>query len=76
MNPLSRRGTHLFNVERRPAEPARITICRQSPADAGYREVCVLLDGEHLTMLQFGESYTSEVAPGLIPDPRSLIPDP
>jgi hypothetical protein len=57
-------GADILNIERHPTEPARITICRQSPEDAGYREVFVSLDGENLTMLQFGESYTCEVKPG------------
>jgi len=57
-------GSDILNIERQPAEPARITICRQSPEDAGYREVFVSLDGEQLVMLQFGESYTCEVKPG------------
>jgi hypothetical protein len=57
-------GSDILNIERQPAEPARITICRQSPEDAGFREVFVSLDGEDLTMLQFGESYTCEVKPG------------
>jgi len=57
-------GTDLLDIERQAAEPARITICRQSPRDAGYREVYVSLDGESLVMLQYGESYTTEVKPG------------
>ncbi len=54
----------ILNIERKPAEPARITICRQSPQDAGYREIFVSLDGEQLVMLQFGEVYTCEAKPG------------
>ena len=54
----------ILHIERKPAEPARITICRQSPQDAGYREVFVSLDGEQLAMLQFGDVYTCEVKPG------------
>ena len=57
-------GADILNIERQPAEPARITICRQSQQDAGYREIFVSLDGEQLVMLQFGESYTCEVKPG------------
>jgi hypothetical protein len=57
-------GADILNIERQPAEPARITICRQSPEDAGFREVFVSLDGDDLAMLQFGESYTCEVKPG------------
>ena len=57
-------GADILNIERRPAEPARITICRQSPQDAGYREIFVSLDGEQLTMMQFGDLYTCEVKAG------------
>jgi hypothetical protein len=57
-------GADILNLERKPAEPARITICRQSPEDAGFREVYVSLDGTKLVMLQFGESFTCEVKPG------------
>ena len=57
-------GSDILNIERRPAEPARITICRQSPEDAGYREVFVSLDGESLAMLEAGDTFTSEVKPG------------
>lgn len=57
-------GSDILNIERKPAEPARITITRQSPKDAGFREIFVSLDGQELTMLQYGETYTCEVKPG------------
>ena len=57
-------GTDLLDIERRAAEPARITISRQSPKDVGYREIYVSLDGTSLTMLQYGDSHTTEVMPG------------
>jgi len=57
-------GADILNIERQPAEPARITICRQSPTDAGFREIFVSIDGEQVTMLQFGETYTCEINPG------------
>lgn len=57
-------GADILNIERTPAEPARITICRQSPQDAGYLEIYVSLDGEQLTMMQFGDVYTCEVKAG------------
>jgi len=57
-------GADILNIERLPAEPARITICRQSAEDAGFREIFVSLDGEQLTMLQFGDSFTCEVKAG------------
>ena len=57
-------GSDILNIERKAAEPARITITRQSPKDAGFREIFVSLDGEELTMLQYGETYTCEVKAG------------
>jgi hypothetical protein len=57
-------GADILNTERRPAEPARITICRQSPQDAGYREIFVSIDGEQVAMLEYGESYSAETKPG------------
>jgi hypothetical protein len=57
-------GSDILNLERRPAEPARITICRQSPQDAGYREIFVSIDGEQVAMLQYGDTYTTEIKPG------------
>lgn len=57
-------GADVLNIERTPAAPARITITRQSPNDAGFREIFVSLDGESLTMLQFGDEYTCEVKAG------------
>ena len=43
---------------------ARITIRRDSPEDAGFREIFVSLDGKQLVMLRAGESFTTEVTPG------------
>jgi hypothetical protein len=57
-------GADISNVERRPAEPARITIGRQSPQDAGYREIFVSIDGEQVAMLEYGETYTAQIKPG------------
>lgn len=57
-------GADILDIERRPAEPSRITVCRQSPEDAGYREVFVSLDGEQVAMLQYGDTFTFEVKPG------------
>jgi hypothetical protein len=57
-------GADILNVDRRPAEPARITICRHSPRDAGYREIFVSIDGEQVAMLEYGETYTAEIKPG------------
>jgi hypothetical protein len=57
-------GADILNIERQPVEPSRITICRQSSEDAGYREIFVSLDGEPIVMLQYGETFTCEVKPG------------
>ena len=57
-------GADILNIERRPAEPARITVSRQSPEDAGYREIYVSIDGEQAAILEFGDSYTAEIKPG------------
>ena len=57
-------GANILQIERRPAEPARITICRHSPQDAGYREIFVSIDREQVAMLEYGDSYTAEIKPG------------
>jgi len=57
-------GADILNIERRPAEPARISVCRQSPQDAGFREIFVSVDGEQVAILEFGDSYTAEIKPG------------
>ena len=43
---------------------ATITIKRQSKEDVGYREVIVLLNGEHLAILNHGDVITREIPPG------------
>jgi hypothetical protein len=57
-------GSDVLNIERRPAEPARITICRESPQDAGYREIFVSIDGEQVAILEYDDTYTAEIKPG------------
>jgi hypothetical protein len=57
-------GADVLNIERRPAEPARITVARQSLQDAGYREIFVSIDGEQVAMLEYGDMYTAEIKPG------------
>jgi len=57
-------GADVLNIERRPAEPARITVARQSLQDAGYREIFVSIDGEQVAMLEYGDIYTAEIKPG------------
>jgi hypothetical protein len=46
-------------------EDATITVTRQSPDDAGFREIFISLDGERLGMLRHGESLTADVPSGL-----------
>ena len=43
---------------------SRVTVRRDSPEDAGFREVFVSLDGEQIAILQHGQSITLEVKPG------------
>jgi hypothetical protein len=43
---------------------ATITVKRQSKEDVGYREVILLLDGEHLAILNHGDVITREIPPG------------
>lgn len=57
-------GADTLDTERRPAEPARITICRESLQDAGYREIFVSIDGEQVAILQYGDTYTAEITSG------------
>jgi hypothetical protein len=45
-------------------DDARITVRRDSPEDAGFREVFVSIDGEQIAMLRDGESVTTEVKAG------------
>ena len=48
----------------RIAWKATITVRRQSRDDVGYREVILLLDGEHLAILHHGDVITREIPPG------------
>jgi hypothetical protein len=43
---------------------ATITVKRQSKEDVGYREVILILDGEHLAILNHGDVITREIPPG------------
>ena len=44
--------------------PSRVTVTRNSPADAQERQVVVSIDGVKAATLMFGGSVTREVAPG------------
>lgn len=43
---------------------ATITVKRQSKEDVGYREVILILNGEHLAILKHGDVITREIPPG------------
>jgi hypothetical protein len=43
---------------------SRVTVRRDSPDDAGFREVFVSIDGKQIAILRHGESITAEVPPG------------
>jgi hypothetical protein len=43
---------------------ATITVRRQSKEDVGYREVILILDGQHLAILNYGDVITREIPPG------------
>jgi hypothetical protein len=43
---------------------AVITVSRQSPTDAGVREVFVSVDGETIAVLKHGEAITHELPAG------------
>ena len=43
---------------------ARITVSRQSPDDAGFREIFVSVDGEQLGILRHGETLSTEIPSG------------
>jgi len=43
---------------------ARITVRRDSPEDAGFREVIVSIDSEQVAILRHGDAITTEVKAG------------
>ena len=45
-------------------EDARITVSRDSPQDAGFREIFVSVDREQVGILRHGDSITTEVPAG------------
>jgi len=46
------------------SSPARLTIARTLPEDAGQRQVYVSLDGERIATLYNGEAVSREIPPG------------
>ena len=50
---------------------ASLTVNRNSPQDAQQREIVVLLDGERIAELAYGQSVSKEITPG----PHTLAVD-
>jgi hypothetical protein len=57
-------GASLGKVGLRTEQVATITVSRQSPEDAGIREIFVSVDGEQIAILANGESVTHELPAG------------
>jgi hypothetical protein len=57
-------GAALRTVSGRMNYVACITVSRQSPADAGVREIYVSVDGEQIAILKNGEAITHELPAG------------
>lgn len=54
----------LGKAEQSSDQVATITVSRQSPEDAGIREIFVSVDGEQIAILANGESVTHELPAG------------
>jgi hypothetical protein len=57
-------GSALHTVSARMHYVACITVSRQSPEDAGVREIYVSVDGEQIAILKHGEAITHELPAG------------
>ena len=57
-------GASLAKAEPRADHVATITVSRQSPDDAGIREIFVSVDGETIAILKNGEAVTHELPAG------------
>ena len=57
-------GVSLAKSEPRAEQVAAITVSRQSPDDAGIREIYVSVDGEQLAILKNGEAVTHDLPAG------------
>jgi hypothetical protein len=57
-------GASLAKSEPRAEQVATITVSRQSPDDAGIREIYVSVDGEQLAILKNGEVVTHDLPAG------------
>jgi hypothetical protein len=47
-----------------PAATARLTVRRQAPADVKMRQLVVSLDGTKVATLLFGDTFSTDLAPG------------
>jgi hypothetical protein len=57
-------GASLAKAEPRAEQVATITVSRQSPDDAGIREIYVSVDGEQIAILKNGEAVTHDLPAG------------
>jgi hypothetical protein len=57
-------GAAIGEIESRISDVACITVSRQSPADAGVREIFVSVDGETIAILKHGDAITHELPAG------------
>ena len=46
------------------SDPAHLVVSRTMSVDVGQRQVYVLLDGERIATLMFGQQVKKEIAPG------------
>lgn len=57
-------GASLAKAEPRAEQVATITVSRQSPGDAGIREIFVSVDSEQIAILKNGEAITHDLPAG------------
>jgi len=62
--PTGLEGSSLHSTATRMNYVACITVTRQSPNDAGVREIYVSVDGEEIAVLKNGQAVTHELPAG------------
>ena len=62
--PSGLEGSSLHTTARRMNYVACITVTRQSPDDAGVREIYVSVDGQEIAVLKNGQAVTHELPAG------------
>jgi hypothetical protein len=62
--PSGAAGVSWAQAEQRSEQIATITVSRQSPDDAGIREIFVSVDGHQIAILKNGEAVTHELPAG------------